>query len=56
MNEAPDDCAERAQPENDGGAGLNAKTAAAFCGGLRITGHVEDAAGDPDPARRRWHR
>jgi hypothetical protein len=33
INEAPDDGAERAQPENHGG-GLNYKTPAAFFGGF----------------------
>src|SRR5213592_2442529 len=51
MNQAPDDCARRAQPQKDGSAGLNAKTPPAFCGGLRIAGHVENAAGDPDQAQ-----
>ena len=58
VNEAPDDGAERAQPENDGGAGLDRKAPAALGGGFRIAGHVEDAAADPDQAeaRRRWDR
>ncbi len=51
MNEPPDDGARRAQPEKDGSAGLNAKTPSAFCGGLRITGHVKDAARNPGQAQ-----
>src|SRR5258706_16168959 len=51
MNEAPHDRARGAQPENDSRAGLNAKTPPVFAGGLRITGHVKDAAGDPDQAQ-----
>src|SRR5450759_1779585 len=41
MNKAPDDRAQRAQPENAGGHRLNAKTSPAFFGGLRIPGHIE---------------
>src|ERR1700716_1331466 len=53
MNEAPDDGAQRAQPEKDGGRGLNPKASPAFIGGLRIAGHVKNAAGDPDEAQHR---
>src|ERR1700737_3793062 len=52
MNEAPDDRAQRAHPKNGGSGGLNRKASPAFIGGLRITGHVKDAAGDPDQAKR----
>src|SRR5580704_5514190 len=51
MNNPPDDGAERAQPENAGHGSLNAKARAALVGGLRIAGHVEDAAGDPHKAQ-----
>jgi hypothetical protein len=50
MNEAPDDGAQRTQAEQAGRRGLNPKAGAAFVGGLRIAGYVEDAAGDPDEA------
>src|SRR5260370_8846181 len=50
MKKAPEDRAQRAEPENDGSAGLNPKTSPALLRGLRIAGHVEEAAGDPDEA------
>ena len=52
MNEPPDNRAQRAEPENDDGDGLNGKTWAALFDGLSIADHVENAAGDPDHADR----
>src|SRR4029079_15532014 len=52
MNETPDDAAESAHPENPGRHRLNSKTPAASIGRLRISGHIEDAATDPDEADR----
>src|SRR5580693_3784444 len=50
VNKAPEDRAQRAEPENGGGEGLNPKAPAALLGGLRIAGQVKDAASDPDNA------
>jgi hypothetical protein len=55
MNEAPHDDAERAQPRNAGRGGLNSKAGAVFVGGLRIAGHVEDAACDLDKTQHRGY-
>ena len=52
MNQAPDDGAERAQPENARCQRLDAETTPALVGGLRIAGHVESAAGDPEQGDR----
>ena len=51
VNEAPDDGAQRTQPEQASRDGLNPKAGAALVGGLRIAGQVEDAADDPDQAQ-----
>src|SRR6266404_2713069 len=50
MNEPPEHCAQRAEPESNARQALNSKTRPAFFDGLHIADHVENAAGDPDQA------
>src|SRR3954447_19198481 len=52
MDETPDDAAESPHPENPGRHRLNPKTPAASFGRLRIPGHIQDAAADPDKTNR----
>src|ERR1700680_2444138 len=51
MHDAPDDGAERTQPQNDRSGGLDSKATPALFGGPRIAGQVKEAAGDPDQAQ-----
>jgi hypothetical protein len=53
VHQPPDNHAQRAQPESGGRQPLNTEANRTLFGGLRIAGHVEDAAGDPDQAQRR---